>query len=51
MRPLTNVFAVLACVAAAGSRSPAQTLAADQATATETAVRRGRCMFRGLRPL
>ena len=41
MNAPTKLLAVLACVAVAGCQSPAQTLAADQATATETAVRRG----------
>jgi hypothetical protein len=41
VRTLALAALVLAALAAAGCQSPAQTLAADQATATQTAVRRG----------
>lgn len=41
MRALTLAAPGLAALAVAGCQSPAQTLAADQATATQTAVRRG----------
>lgn len=41
MRTLAHAALALSALVAAGCQSPAQTLAADQATATETAVRRG----------
>lgn len=41
MRTLALAALCLAGLVAAGCQSPAQTLAADQATATQTAVRRG----------
>ncbi len=41
MRTLAHAAVWLTAVLAAGCQSPAQTLAADQATATQTAVRRG----------